>query len=162
MSTYANVKPGSQNERILDCLRDGKFWTTAGIHRRAGTSRLNSRISELRSRGYNIEHRRVHGVTEPRSHQYRWADAPGLPPAVLPEIAEAAKIPRTPQTRYRIYTRVYDDLRCIAACADPESLGVALLTLAAEGEFEGKLLGVMDAPTEGVSGEWLIKPWCPE
>ena len=46
----------------------------------------------------------------------------------------------------------------IATCATPEALGVALVTLGREGEWEGCPLGILD--TEGGTGErWLVRPW---
>lgn len=45
----------SQCAAILDVLTDGQWHTVADIHRRAGYSRLNSRVSELRERGHRIE-----------------------------------------------------------------------------------------------------------
>lgn len=160
MTTFPNVKAGSQSERILRVLADRQWHTTAGIHRKAGTSRLNSRISELRSRGYRIEHERRNGPTETRSHAYRWLDAPGVPLTVPPEFV-APKIPRTPATRYRIYTLCDGEPCCIAAAADPESLGVALVTMAREGQFEHSTVGIMDAPNDEQPGTWLAKPWGP-
>lgn len=62
----------SQNDRILAVLRDGEWWSTEQIHRRAGFSRLNSRIAELRKRGHVIEHRFVpEEARGPRAHEYR-------------------------------------------------------------------------------------------
>lgn len=60
----------SQCERILAVLADGKLHTTAEIHQRAGYSRLNSRIAELRKRGRNIQYEFVGGVG-PSAHAYR-------------------------------------------------------------------------------------------
>lgn len=60
----------SQSERILGVLFDGKLHTTAEIHERAGSSRLNSRIAELRKRGWNIHYEFVGGVG-PSAHAYR-------------------------------------------------------------------------------------------
>lgn len=51
-------------------------------------------------------------------------------------------------------------LEVVATATDPESVGVALITLAAEGEFDECPIGVMDRP-EGQSGRWLVKPWLP-
>lgn len=79
------MKRESQNDRILAVLRhanwyaltahgnDGHRWlTTAEIHRRAGFSRLNSRIAELRKRGYLIECRRIEGAAPgPDAQEYR-------------------------------------------------------------------------------------------
>jgi hypothetical protein len=49
----------------------------------------------------------------------------------------------------------------VATATDPESLGVALVTLAAEGEWEGCPLGLLDKPDPDKPGRWLIKPWLP-
>ena len=43
-------RPGSQCARILDALAGGRPVSMEEIHRRAGFCRLNSRVSELRSR----------------------------------------------------------------------------------------------------------------
>ena len=48
----------------------------------------------------------------------------------------------------------------VATATDPESLGVALVTLAREGEFTDCPIGILD--TEGVKGQkWLVRPWQP-
>jgi hypothetical protein len=44
----------SQCSRVLEVLRDHRIHTMEEIHQRAGTMRLNSRISDLRKMGYNI------------------------------------------------------------------------------------------------------------
>jgi hypothetical protein len=51
-------------------------------------------------------------------------------------------------------------LDCVATATDPESVGVALVTLALEDEFTDCPVGIMDRP-EGQTGKWLIKPWLP-
>lgn len=45
----------SQTDRILSVLQDRQPHLVSEIHERAGYSRLNSRISDLRKRGYMIE-----------------------------------------------------------------------------------------------------------
>ncbi|MFL5864685.1 MAG: helix-turn-helix domain-containing protein [Solirubrobacteraceae bacterium] len=45
----------SQCDRVLAVLRDGDWHDINEIHRRAGTMRLNSRISDLRARGHLID-----------------------------------------------------------------------------------------------------------
>lgn len=68
----------SQSARILSVLRDGRALTTAEIHARVGTCRLNSRLSELRSRGYVIETIRIQGVPAgPHAQGYRLLAEPG-------------------------------------------------------------------------------------
>jgi hypothetical protein len=48
----------------------------------------------------------------------------------------------------------------IATCATPEAVGVALVTLAREGEWEECPFGLLDS--EGEKGhKWLITPWLP-
>ena len=72
LGTLPARKPArhSQCERILAVLADGKLHTTAEIHERAGSSRLNSRIAELRKRGWDIHYEFVGGVG-PSAHAYR-------------------------------------------------------------------------------------------
>lgn len=48
----------------------------------------------------------------------------------------------------------------VANAASPEAVGVALVTLAREGEFSECPIGLLDA--EGETGQrWLIRPWMP-
>lgn len=66
------VRAPSQCDLILQVLRDGNWHTTAEIHQRAGFSRLNSRITDLRHRGLTIMSGRVEGEPNgPRAHRYR-------------------------------------------------------------------------------------------
>lgn len=51
----AGLKPGSQCARVLEVLSDGQPHTMREVHARAGFMRLNSRVSELRSRSFAIE-----------------------------------------------------------------------------------------------------------
>jgi hypothetical protein len=69
-------------------LRDGRWHTAAEIHQLAGFSRLNSRISELRKRGYEIEHETT-GVGAAGS-RYRLKDSAEEPsdgPLSIPPVA---------------------------------------------------------------------------
>lgn len=63
----------SQCDLIQRVLRDGRWHTAAEIHQRCGFSRLNSRISELRSRrGMAIVCEHVAGAgTGPDAYRYR-------------------------------------------------------------------------------------------
>ena len=48
----------------------------------------------------------------------------------------------------------------IATCATPEAVGVALVTLGREGEWDDCPVGVLD--TQGETGKkWLVRPWLP-
>lgn len=75
----SRLKPGSQNQLIVAALADGEWHTTADVHRAAGFSRLNSRVSELRTKhGYRIEQRHIPGAgSGPHAHEYRLVGTPG-------------------------------------------------------------------------------------
>lgn len=48
----------------------------------------------------------------------------------------------------------------VATCESPEAVGVALVTLAREGEWEDCPLGLLDR--DGEKGKkWLVLPWMP-
>ena len=48
----------------------------------------------------------------------------------------------------------------VATCASPEAVGVALVTLGREGEWDECPVGVLD--TMGEPGEkWIVSPWLP-
>lgn len=51
-------------------------------------------------------------------------------------------------------------LALIATAPTPESLGVALVTLGRESEFEGCAIGVLDRMGE-VGQKWILRPWLP-
>lgn len=65
----------SQTQAILNYLSDGQERTVAEIHRACGYSRLNSRVSDLRKRGYVIvcEH---HGGKGASAYSYRMLAEP--------------------------------------------------------------------------------------
>lgn len=59
---------------------------------------------------------------------------------------------------YRIYRLRSGELELIATAADPESMGVALVTLHAEGEFiSDDSVGVLDTLVD--PGHWVVNPW---
>lgn len=71
----------SQCEKILAVLADGDAHLVSEIHERAGYSRLNSRVSELRKRGYVIECFHVPGENGSRGYGYRLCpEGPSAPP----------------------------------------------------------------------------------
>ncbi len=74
----------SQNSDILAYLSDGEWKTVAEIHRACGFSRLNSRISELRARGHDIECEHIRGAGT-GSHAYRYRLATKIVPKVTVE-----------------------------------------------------------------------------
>lgn len=47
-------------------------------------------------------------------------------------------------------------LDLVACCADPQGVGVTIITLGAEGEFEDCPIGILED-----GGSWLVKPWLP-
>ncbi len=52
------------------------------------------------------------------------------------------------------------NLELVATCGTKEAVGVALVTLTEEGEFDECPFGLMHRP-EGEKGRWLLKPWLP-
>jgi hypothetical protein len=69
-----------------------------------------------------------------------------------------------PSQRFRIYRLCPGETEpdLIATCGSESAVGVALCTLAREGEFDPEngdcAIGILD--TEGETGrKWLIKPW---
>lgn len=70
--TPQSVRCPSQSQRILAARERGGWMTATAIHRSAGTCRLNSRISELRTRGHLIECRHIPGAgSGPDAYEYR-------------------------------------------------------------------------------------------
>ncbi len=63
--------------------------------------------------------------------------------------------------RYRIYRLCDGNLELVATCGTPEAVGVALVVLARESEFEKCPVGLMDRPAGKETGTWLIRPWLP-
>lgn len=69
----------SQAQRILDVLSDGEKHRMEEIHQRAGFSRLNSRISELRKRGHVISCDKTGGQYVYQLHDSAAATAAAAP-----------------------------------------------------------------------------------
>lgn len=51
-------------------------------------------------------------------------------------------------------------LQVVASATDAESIGVALVTLSQEGEWDECPLGLYDGEADP-GGKWLIRPWLP-
>lgn len=50
----------------------------------------------------------------------------------------------------------------VATCPSPEAVGVALVTLGREGEWDECPIGLLDRQPEGKStGTWIVRPWLP-
>lgn len=158
------ISINSQAGRIVRALSDGRWHTVANIHRAAGTCRLNSRISELRTRGFVIEHDTVPGRSGSLGHRYRMVKAPldisfvGVPPE-RPALSRD-EVPRDIAHRYRIYRRVFGELELVAAVPTPERVGVELIRLGLEGQFAESCPGILDThASDAVSGTWCLNPW---
>ena len=162
------IKPGSQNSRILRALAGGGWVSVAAIHRKAGTSRLNSRVSELRKHGYEIEHETVPGKVGSLGHRYRLLNPPS--PMELARIIDPegyvspgiprGEVPRDSIHRFRIYRVRFDELDLVATASTPEEVGVALCTLGDEKVFQGTCAGVLDTyGTDEVPGSWILDPF---
>ena len=80
-------------------------------------------------------------------------------PRYVTELAWEDVAPRDEYNRYRIYCRAHDGtLTLIATCATAEAVGVAIVTLGREGEFDDCAAGVLD--TMGETGQkWVLRPW---
>ena len=72
--------------------------------------------------------------------------------------------PRCPEERFRLYRLCPGDTEpeLIATCGTPEAVGVALVTLGREGQWDPLsgdcAVGILD--TEGETGrKWIIRPW---
>lgn len=68
---------------------------------------------------------------------------------------------RSPDERYGLYVIRAGVLTLLATCSCREAVGVALVTLAEEGEFENtEGFGVLDSHGEpNTPGEWLVNPF---
>lgn len=64
------------------------------------------------------------------------------------------------EERFALYRLCDGERQLVATCATPEALGVALVTLGREGEFDECPIGVLD--TMGETGKkWIVRPWLP-
>lgn len=154
----------TQNSRIYEVLKDERPHSVPEIHARAGTSRLNSRISDLRRwlspQGKTIVCERVKGRTGAAAYQYTIVPL-DLPPAVEEvefNFADALReegqlqlttdeiAPRTEEERYRIF-RVKDggDPEILGTVATEEEIGPALCQWGREGELLDYCVGIQDA-----------------
>lgn len=62
--------------------------------------------------------------------------------------------------QYRISRRTaHGDLEIVATCGTKEAIGVALVTLGEEGEFDGCTVGVLHKPFEDKPGTWIVNPF---
>ncbi len=163
------IRPDSQNGRILRVLADGKSHSVTEIHRKAGTMRLNSRVSELRGHGYSIRCDRLEGRRGPSAYRYTLTDTGANGPVRPPEpfsgpptpepIPADTHAPRDAENRYEIYALRADERHLLATCATPEAVGVAIVTLGREGELERAAPGVLDSMAEDGERKWLLNPW---
>lgn len=116
----------------------------------AGSIRNVTESPDPDKRGSNLERYRIFVLCEcPRCG--------GLGKAELPRRIDDDVTPvgRCPECRGE--GRVRQE---IATCPSPEALGVALVTLGREGEFEDCPIGILDSEGE-VGQKWLVRPWTP-
>jgi hypothetical protein len=106
----------------------------------ADTSRPEPARSEIDGRGDPDQHYRLY-----RLCGCEWCYGSGKE-----DIADRDS-PRCPECRGEGRT-----LQLVATCGTPQSLGVALVQLAEEGEFADCPVGILED-----GGSWLIKPWLP-
>lgn len=165
------LTPGSQTSRILAVLWDGRPHSVAEIHRRAGTSRLNSRISDLRRMGCEIEMTRRPGRKGAQGYVYRLVAEPATIEMPREHVewaraqAEAQQrrdsVPRDGVHRFRLYgVRDGDVLDLLATAEDEHDLGPQILRLGRDGVLRNVCLGVLDTHgTDSHSGTWVVSPW---
>lgn len=62
---------------------------------------------------------------------------------------------------FRLYRRRQGTLTCIATCADPQALGVALCTLHSEDEWgrPSDRVGILHRPDPDQPGTWIVSPF---
>lgn len=160
------LRPNSQNARVLRVLSDGRWHTSANIVRKTGAKRLNSRMSELRKRGYEIEREPIPGKTGELGHRYKLTNpsdpVPDDPVVRSRRRSAPSKVvaPRDLLHRHRIYAMRFDVLELVATATTPEDVGVALFTLGGEGEFNGSCVGWLDTHgNEEEKGTWVLNPF---
>jgi hypothetical protein len=165
------MKTGSQTSRILAVLWDRREHSVPEIHRRAGTSRLNSRISDLRRQGYVIECRRRPHRKGASSYAYQLlVSPPGVqaPPeqqewARITEEAEQRRreIPRDLLHQYRLYAlRKGGVLDILGAAATPSEVGEMIVSMGRDGLLTELCIGLLDTyGTETSAGSWLVNPF---
>jgi hypothetical protein len=159
------VKANSQNAKILRALSDGGWHTTAAIHRKVGSCRLNSCISKLRKKGFMIIHEPVPGKTGPLGHRYRLENPPtktDLERLFAPKqpTLDRDKVPRDKAHRYRIYRLVDDELDLGGSAATGNGVISELRRLGRSTFFEGTCLGLLDTHgTDKEAGTWILNPW---
>jgi hypothetical protein len=164
--TEIPFKPHSDSAALLAILSDGQWHSTAGIKRHRDMT-VNSRISDLRAAGYEIVHEQIRGRPGRRAHRYRLLNPPqGL--FVETNLVDQAEArleyellwPRNEEHRFRIYRLADEEPVCIATAPDESSVGLAIVTIAREGQFANCNFGLLDTHgTDEKPGEWLIKPW---
>lgn len=164
--TAMSLRPNSQNARIIAVLADKKWHTTVNIQRRSGATRLNSRMAELRKRGFDIESEVIHGQSGRLGHRYRLANppAPDEVARIAPPITSGKSIsrdtPRTRANRFRIYRMAFDQLELVATATTPSMVGEKIYALGIEGIFKGSCLGVLDTHgMSGIKGDWIVDPF---
>lgn len=161
------VKDGSQLALILNALKDGRWTSSAEIHRRAGTRR----VSDLRRYGYTIQHRTVPGDRGSLRHQYRLVNPPLPLPDPGPSPVERNpldrdKTPRDKAHKFRVYiVDEKNELLLMAAVPTEEQVGVAICELGRSGVVGNSCVGVQETfgeDTKKNPGKWIINPWGPK
>ena len=157
------LKPDSQNARVLRVLSDGRWHTGSNVQRRSGANRLNSRISELRARGFEIESERIGGAGL-LSHRYRLLKTVAVEGLVTPrrldDVLDRETVPRDLEHRFRVYRCILDELELVGTAATPEDLGWLIVQLGRLKRFESSCMGVLDTFGHAEEkGTWLLNPF---
>lgn len=163
--------PGSQTSRILAVLWDLKPHTVPEIHRRAGTSRLNSRISDLRRMGCVIVMTHRAGRKGAGAYSYQMTETP-TSIAMPAEHVEWARmvddakqrrdaVPRDAAHKFRLYgVKDGDVLDILGSAETEEAIGRLIFSLGRLGQLRGLCLGLLDTHgTDTRNGSWIVNPW---
>jgi len=157
------LKPDSQNSRVLRVLADGRWHTGSNVQRRSGANRPNSRISELRARGFQIESERIAGAGL-LGHRYRLVEPVAVEGLVTPrpsdDVLDRETVPRDLEHRFRVYRCILDELDLVGTAATPEDLGWLIVNLGRKGIFNGSCVGCLDTfGTDKEQGQWVVDPF---
>lgn len=72
MSMHHRKADNHQLQRILDCLSDGRAWTTRELHTATNIENISTTISELRRAGANISKARFVRITDTGAKVYEY------------------------------------------------------------------------------------------
>ena len=149
----------SQCARVLAVLKDGQPKTIQEIHARAGTMRLNSRMSDLRKQGYDIRYWR-----EGQLHVYQLVNGgvgdlavTSSAPISRREASEAYGEPHSQAVLVRPHSESLAQTAAPLPSDSPPLAAVSASDLAAEGIPGGVWEEGESAPVDCVGGQLALE-----